>query len=98
VLPPDLADCELEQMTLQPSEKSAMDGCDLRLRCGNTRVKAGCDGENDGTSTSLCDCERDGVPDQQVMKDLYRGEAPDSCFAAAVDCRTPRPKSRKPSQ
>ena len=90
-----LAGCELEHTTLKPSELSARDGCELRLRCGKTAVRTECDGENDGTNTSLCDCERDGVRDQHVLKDLYQGEGPDSCLAAAVHCKAPGQKSPK---
>jgi hypothetical protein len=90
-----LAGCEIEQATIQPSELSARDGCVLRLRCGNTAVQTHCDGENDGTNTSLCECERNGVRDAHVLKDLYPGEGPEACLAAAVDCKTPRPESPK---
>ena len=90
-----LAGCELEHTMLKPSELSPRDGCELRLRCGNTAVQTQCDGENDGTNTSLCECERDGVRDAHVLKDLYQGEGPDSCLAAAVHCKTPRRKSPK---
>lgn len=90
-----LAGCELEHTTLKPSELSPRDGCVLRLRCGNTAVQTYCDGENDDTNTSLCDCERDGVRDAHALKDLYQGEGPESCLAAAVHCKTPRRKSPK---
>jgi hypothetical protein len=94
-LPAALAGCELEHTTLKPSELSASDGCVLRLRCGNTAVQTECDGENDGTNTSLCECERDGVRDAHVLKNLYQGEGPESCLAAAVHCKAPRQRSPK---
>ena len=90
-----LVGCELEHTTLKPSELSARDGCVLRLHCGSTEVQTECDGENDGTNTSLCECERDGVRDAHVLKDPYQGEGPESCLAAAVHCKAPRKKSPK---
>jgi hypothetical protein len=96
-LTPTLAGCELEHASLKASELSARDGCALSLGCGSTKVEVTCDGENDDTNTSLCDCYRDGVPDKHALKDLYEGEAPDSCLAAAVQCRTSRRRSPKPA-
>jgi hypothetical protein len=94
-LTPDLAGCALEHTRLKASEQSVRDGCTLSLNCGSTEVDVTCDGENDDTNTSLCDCTRDGVRDEHALKNLYQGEAPDSCLAAAVHCRAPRTRSQK---
>ena len=93
VLTPDLVGCGLQYVTMKASELSARDGCAIRLRCGTTRVETWCDGENDGTNTSICECARDGVRDEHVLQNLYQGEAPDTCLAAAVHCKAPRTRS-----
>jgi hypothetical protein len=92
-VPPAIADCTFEQMTLRPGEQSPLDMCRVQLRCGSMAVLTWCDGENDGTGTSLCECARDGVRDEHVLKNPYQGEGPGPCFAAAAHCRSPRPHS-----
>jgi hypothetical protein len=82
---PEVAGCTLQTFRTKPTTLSPVDGCDLVLRCGKSDVVVGCDGENDGTSTSLCDCSRDGVS-VRLPQSLYAGEAPASCVAAAQHC------------
>jgi hypothetical protein len=89
-LAPELVGCALEHIRVSASQLSARDGCAMRLRCGTTKVETWCDGENDGTGTSLCECARDGVRDDHRLQNPYQGEAPDACLAAAVRCKTPR--------
>jgi len=64
---------------------SLTDGCKLGLRCDGRDLWVECDGENDGTNTSLCECWRDGQQ-QRISGSPYAGEGPDACFAAAAAC------------
>jgi hypothetical protein len=70
---------------VKASEHSSHDGCDATFFCPGARtIQVSCDGENDGTMTSLCDCqegERRAAPSAPVP-----GEAPDSCLAGVDYC------------
>jgi hypothetical protein len=64
---------------------SPTDGCEGTFRCTTgTIIVTTCDGENDGSGTSLCACVADGEP--IPIEDLTPGEAPDSCYASLGRC------------
>jgi hypothetical protein len=87
-LPPALAACRIDHTIIEPSELSSTDGCKLELSCNNEKLLAECDGENDGTNTSLCTCRRNGVESRSVSSNPIQGEAPESCLRAAEKCLT----------
>jgi hypothetical protein len=61
------------------------DQCTIPFTCDTgMRLEVKCDGENDGTFTSLCECYIDGK--RVGLDGLFAGEAPDSCFAAVSQC------------
>lgn len=84
----ELAGCSTNYVSVIPSV-SYTDGCRLGLRCGGSDLWVECDGENDGTNTSLCECWRDGEQ-KRMAGSPYPGEGPDACFAAAVACTKAR--------
>jgi hypothetical protein len=87
-LPAGLAQCRIDYATIKPSELSSIDGCKLELTCGNEKLVTECDGENDGTNTSLCDCKINGKEARHVSNPV-RGEAPEACLRAAEKCLSP---------
>lgn len=82
---PDVAGCNLQLFRTRPSELSKTDACDLVMRCGRVQTVVTCDGENDGTGSSLCECTRNGTA-VQLASNVFAGEAPQSCLAAAQQC------------
>ncbi len=82
--PADLV-CDLEGVIVTPSELSPTDGCRATYSCSEGKLRVECDGENDGTGTSLCDCYADGEH-FWPYHDLFEGEGPDSCFNALNSC------------
>ncbi|MBL8744414.1 MAG: hypothetical protein JNK04_25075 [Myxococcales bacterium] len=67
---------------------SPTDGCEWTLGCdGGRTLVVECDGENDGTNTSLCSCFLDG----EFVKDagLVQGEGVDACKAGYINCVDP---------
>jgi hypothetical protein len=79
--------CTLVSMTIVPTNLSPTDGCEATFACDGPRaIEVTCDGENDGTNTSLCDC-REGRKTAAV-NGTVPGEAPDSCLAGAQRCLT----------
>jgi predicted esterase len=84
---PVVAGCNLQLFRTRPSAQSKTDACDLVMRCGRVQTVVTCDGENDGTGSSLCECTRNGVA-VQLPQSVYAGEAPQSCVAAAQQCVT----------
>jgi hypothetical protein len=61
------------------------DQCTIPFTCdAGLHVEVKCDGENDGTFTSLCSCYIDGK--HVALDGLFAGEAPDSCHAAVGQC------------
>jgi hypothetical protein len=67
---------------------SPTDGCSWSLTCdGSFELVVECDGENDGTNTSLCGCLVDG----EFAKDAGRvpGEGVDACMAGYKNCIDP---------
>jgi hypothetical protein len=87
-LPPALALCRIDRTTIEPNELSSTDGCKLELSCGSEKLLTECDGENDGTNTSLCTCRRNGAESRRVSSKPIQGEAPESCLRTAEKCLT----------
>ncbi len=76
--------CTMGGVQITP-DLSPTDQCMIPFTCASgTRVEITCDGENDGTFTSLCSCYIDGK--YVGLDGLFVGEAPDSCFAAVDKC------------
>lgn len=80
----ELDGCSTNYVSVTP-DVSLTDGCSLGVRCDGIDLWIECDGENDGTNTSLCECWGQGQP-QRISGRPYPGEGPDACFAAAVAC------------
>lgn len=76
--------CTLDSMTVTPSELSPTDGCRGVYRCDGDEITVECDGENDGTFTSLCSCEGSGS--YWGLGVLVAGEGPESCQAGIAEC------------
>jgi hypothetical protein len=77
--------CTEGSVVVKPSPESRTDGCNATFYCPGARtILVTCDGENDGTGTSLCDCEERGQ--RASVNGTVPGEAPDSCRAAAERC------------
>ncbi len=83
--PPELAACTTRQVTVSPSELSPTDQCGVALSCRDRDLWVECDGESDGTGTSLCSCWLDRRP-VTLRGNPYTGEGPRACFSAAVAC------------
>jgi hypothetical protein len=83
---PNTGKCTISSLEITRTDLSPTDGCEAQLSCPDeVAIVVGCDGENDGTNTSLCSCTTSdgrGVN----LADLYDGEAPDACLSAAADC------------
>jgi hypothetical protein len=79
--------CQRESIKVFPSELSQTDRCVAVHACeSGVTLTVDCDGENDGTNTSLCNCIVDGKnrsPDHVIT-----GEAPESCHAALPICQS----------
>lgn len=77
--------CTVSSLETIPTKESRNDQCRGTFFCPGARtVLVTCDGENDGTNTSLCDCEERGK--RASLSSTVPGEAPDSCLAAADRC------------
>jgi hypothetical protein len=93
-LSPALSSCRFDQLSLVPREVippsgeslNHVDGCKLELTCQVGKLTATCDGEEDGTGTSLCDCYLDGQPLLLPKRDPWPGEGAPTCHAAAALC------------
>jgi hypothetical protein len=93
-LSPELSDCRLEQLSLIPLQfipptpafVNRVDGCKLELACQPGKLTVTCDGEQDGTGTSLCECYRDGLTVRLPRSDPWAGEGARTCYAAAALC------------
>jgi hypothetical protein len=77
--------CSLTQIATTASENSPSDGCGATYACeAGAEVLIVCDGENDGTNTSLCSCATGSkTVDSGGVID---GEAPESCNNALLPC------------
>lgn len=63
------------------------DKCEAELHCaGGVVLAITCDGENDGTGTSLCTCF---VGEAQKHGGLVEGERATACANAVANCTTP---------
>jgi hypothetical protein len=77
--------CTVSSLETVPTKESRNDQCRGTFFCPGARtVLVTCDGENDGTNTSLCSCEERGK--RASVSGTVPGEAPDSCLAAADRC------------
>jgi hypothetical protein len=83
--PASLRDCKARSIVLMPTDEGASDGVKLMLSCGNTLLDVECDGENDGTGTSLCSCHRDGV-EVRIPGDPWPGEGISVAYRVAERC------------
>jgi hypothetical protein len=70
--------------TIEASKLSASDGCELDLHCDAGDVRVTCEGANDGTDTSACNCHwRDtSFP----IGGTFSGEGAQACHAAGTAC------------
>ena len=76
--------CALQSITIQP-DITPTDQCDAAYTCdGERSLRVTCDGENDGTNTSLCTCYS-GARSWHVSG-VVQGEAPESCNNASDRC------------
>jgi hypothetical protein len=81
--------CTVSSLETTPTKESRNDQCRGTFFCPGARtIQVTCDGENDGTKTSLCSCEERGK--RASVSGTVPGEAPDSCLAAADRCLTAR--------
>lgn len=87
--PAQLAGCSVRYVSVNASEHSQTDGCTAALSCTGGDLWVECDGENDGTNTSLCECWRDRQ-EHNLGGNPFPGEGPDACFAAAAECTKTR--------
>jgi sterol desaturase/sphingolipid hydroxylase (fatty acid hydroxylase superfamily) len=82
---PSLRECTPRSIVLTPTGDGASDGVDLKLTCGTTLLDVECDGENDGTGTSLCSCHRDGA-EVRIPGDPWPGEGISLAYRVAERC------------
>jgi hypothetical protein len=83
--PPPAGSCTVGSLTVTATELSPHDQCNATFYCPGARtVLVSCDGENDGTKTSLCSCGEGGK--RASVSGTVPGEGPDSCLAAADRC------------
>jgi hypothetical protein len=76
--------CSMLGVEITP-DLTPTDQCTIPFRCdAGMRLEVKCDGENDGTFTSLCECYIDGK--RVGLDGLFAGEAPDSCHSAVSQC------------
>ena len=75
-------------INVSPTHHSPTDGCEWQLTSdGNIQLTVECDGENDGTNTSLCTCHIDG--DTTKDAGLVQGEGVEACLNAYINCLDP---------
>jgi len=90
----ELASCHFDQLSLVPRQVippqgelvNPVDGCQLELTCDAGKLTVSCDGEEDGTGTSLCDCYLDGQRVHRFNSAPWPGEGAHTCHAAAALC------------
>lgn len=82
---PAAGSCTVGSLAVTATELSSHDICNATFYCPGARtVLVSCDAENDGTKTSLCECEERGK--RASVSGAVPGEAPDACLAAADRC------------
>jgi hypothetical protein len=87
---PGAENCVLREVTTTPTNLSPTDQCDATYDCDDDRAfTVSCDGENDGTNTSLCSCHSGQTG--WNSGDLFQGEGPETCLAAAATCAETMP-------
>jgi hypothetical protein len=77
--------CEAIEQSPEPGAPHS-GGCTLLLDCDGVDLELGCDGEEDGTDTSLCTCLLDGARVAKVDATLWPTESLPACEAAASNC------------
>ena len=79
--------CDLvPPVVVTPSDLSPTDGCEATYTCNAGTMVVTCDGENDGTNTSLCSCHLNG---QSRYGGLVGGEGVDACLNGLLNCTDP---------
>ena len=78
--------CELEQMTVTPTQGSPTGACEATYACDGSAWVVSCDSEDDGSGQSLCTCTVDG---SYLDSPLVDGSGEVACAAAAVSCAAP---------
>jgi hypothetical protein len=78
------ANCTLEELTVTPGNGGPTDQCNAIYTCDNgVVVTVECDGENDGTYTSLCSCQ---IGSTWADGGLVEGEGEAACPAGFANC------------
>jgi hypothetical protein len=78
------ANCTLQELTVTPGDVSPTDECNAIYTCDNGLVvTVECDGENDGTYTSLCSCH---IGSTWADGGLVEGEGEAACPAGFLNC------------
>lgn len=73
--------CSLDELKITAPN----DTCEATYTCApGVEVWLECDGENDGTNTSLCGCKSGSLT--AVVPGLVEAEAPESCHVALAAC------------
>lgn len=85
LLPTSLQACRASDVVITPAIGAPNDGCRAHFACGADALDVACDGENDGTGTSLCTCHRNGYEVRSIGS-LWKGEGIDTCTLAAERC------------
>jgi hypothetical protein len=76
--------CQRVSVVVTP-DVTPTDGCVANYECDDgLSLVVQCDGENDGTDTSLCSCHSD--TNNWYPDELFAGEGPESCLGAALRC------------
>jgi len=83
----NLTGCVLDELVVIPSELSPTDGCEATYVCdGDAVLFVECDGENDGTNTSLCSCNVGSKSANWKDGGLVAGEGEEACLAGYANC------------
>jgi hypothetical protein len=84
-VPSVLKACVVKRVELTPTKLGASDTAKLTLSCGETALQVDCDGEQDGTGTSLCTCYRNGE-EVRIPGDPWPGEGIEVSYRVAERC------------
>jgi hypothetical protein len=83
----ELASCLLRDRTSCVIAKAEVEGCTLSTSCGARTGQVQCDGENDGTGTSNCDCTHVGTGAPPTRRNAHvKGIGLVACVNAAPRC------------